>query len=183
MFVVQRLSPGSPQGQGFARGCSLSPGLWPQPRTLPPCPHAPPHASPNTVLGSQSGTHLFIEQRLTRWLMMEEETKEPELKVPMEGGLGGNCLLGTNESWRGSDRRPLREPLTPAQPAPSQSAARPTHPCGPPTVCRPPAPSRTQPLWLEQDCLFPLPALGSQAPVCEGWSPLGMLLQAFVLGH
>ena len=116
--------------------------------------------------------------------MMEEETKEPELKVPMEGGLGGNCLLGTNKSWRGSDRRPLREPLTPARPAPIQSTAKPTHPCWPPAVCRPPAPSRTQPLWLQQeDCLLPLPALGSQAPVCEGWSRLGMLLQAFVLGQ
>lgn len=45
--------------------------------------------------------------------MMEEETKERELQVPVEGGLGGKHHLDTNKSQGISNGKPWTEALTP----------------------------------------------------------------------
>lgn len=98
---------------------------------------------------------------------MEEETKEPELKVPVEGGPGGKRHLHTHKSWRGGkERRPLREALTPAH----QSPVKLNNPCR--CRCRPPVP--------QQD-LAPLARARSSAfSFCQLWGPRPLSLRGGV---
>lgn len=56
-------------------GPRVCPRLFPVSQAVASVSTPTPTPPSGTVLGSQAGAHLFMEYRLTRQLMMEEETK------------------------------------------------------------------------------------------------------------